>query len=228
MGGAVQLYDYFKSDDIKTKLKTITYKKGEVILRPHDETKNIHMIGSGMVKIYNFDPRGKEYTAIFYGPGDLFPLAWIIDQDRPAIYFKAITETKIYLIDLEQFREHLKENTELMQAFLRKVAEQFSLFASTVNNLGLKYGRERIYYKLLVLASKFGEKKNGSIVIPYFSQSDLGATVNMTREGVSKEISKLEQLGIIDYARTGITIKDTEYLQRQLGEEIPLAFFDSF
>jgi hypothetical protein len=50
----------------------------------------------------------------------------------------------------------------------------------------------------------------------------------MTREGVSKEISKLEQLGIIDYARTGITIKDTEYLQRQLGEEIPLAFFDSF
>jgi CRP-like cAMP-binding protein len=86
MGGAVQLYDYFKSDDIKTKLKTITYKRGEVILRPHDETKNIHMIGSGMVKIYNFDPRGKEYTAIFYGPGDLFPLAWIIDQDRPAIY----------------------------------------------------------------------------------------------------------------------------------------------
>jgi CRP-like cAMP-binding protein len=228
VGRAVQLYDYFRSDEVRKKLKTVTYKKGEVILRPHDETKNIYLVGSGIVKIYNFDSRGKEYMGIFYGPGDLFPLAWIIDQERPAIYFKAISETKIYLINLEQFRKDLKENTELMQAFLRKVAEQFSLFASTVNNLGLKYGRERIYYKLLVLATKFGEKKNGATIIPYFNQSDLGATVSMTREGVSKEISKLEKLGIIDYTSSGITIYDIDYLQRQLGEEVPIAFFDSF
>lgn len=219
--------DYLKNKDINKELNTVSFKKGEVILRPFEDTKLLYIITSGLVKIYSKDSRSKENIAVIYGPGDMFPLAWMIDQERPSVYFQAIGDCEVTLIPQQFFLENIKENTDLSTNFVRKVVEQFALYASTINNLGLKYGRERLAYRLLVLGARFGEKKVNTIVFPHISHSDLGATINMTRESITKEISRLEHLGVIEYSRAKITIKKPDQLQAEIGKNVPVIFFDN-
>ncbi len=218
---------YFEDDEYSRYVNTVAFKKGQVILRPHDDTNNIYAVAKGLVKINNFDSRGNEYIAVIYGPGDFYPLAWLINRRRPPVYFQAITESKVHIIPMKIFQKHLNDNVNLSNGFMSRVIEQFAYYATTINNLGLKYGRERLYYRLLVWASKFGVKKNDLIVIPHISHSDLGITIHIARESVSKEISKLEELGVLEYNRTNITIKNPEYLQKALGKNVPIAFFDN-
>jgi CRP-like cAMP-binding protein len=218
---------YFSADEIKRHIKTITFKKGEMVMRPHDETNNIYAIINGLAKVYNVDVRKSEYISVIYGPGDFYPLAWLIDQSRPPIYFQAMTDCQMHVVPRKIFQRHINENIELSNSFTHRVVEQFAYYASTVNNLGLKYGRERLCYKLLVLGSKFGVDDDGTVVIPHISHSDLGATINMTRETVNKEISKLEKLGVLEYNRKNIVLKDMNYLHKEIGENVPVAFFDS-
>jgi CRP/FNR family cyclic AMP-dependent transcriptional regulator len=205
------LIDYFKDEELLLQLEIVIFKKGEKILRSYDETNFFHVIKNGLVKLYVIDPRGKENVGAIYGPGDLFPLAWIIGAKRPSV----------------SFQESLKNDLSLSNVFARKVVEQFALFASTVNNLALNRGRERLAYGLLLLAARFGEEEEGVTVLPPISKSDLAAAINMARESTHREIAKFEKRGAIEYNRSGIVIKDKQFLQKEIGKNIPLIFFDA-
>jgi CRP/FNR family cyclic AMP-dependent transcriptional regulator len=219
--------DKFISDNFKN-IEKISFKKNEMILRPYEDTKYVYEIESGLVKVYGFDSRNKENIAVIYGSGDLFPLAWVIDSQRPSVYFRAISESVILLIPKKLLQEGIKQDAELLYTFMLRTVRQFALFSSTVKNLGLKYGRERLAYKLLVLMAKFGVERDGHIIIPYINHTDLGVTINMTRESVSKEISRLVRLQVVEYSRSEIVIKSPEGLQNEIGKDVQVMFFDEF
>jgi CRP-like cAMP-binding protein len=222
------IFNYFKNDNYRRHVKTANFKKDEVVLRPHHDTKFIHYVQTGLVKVYTLDSRGKENIAVIYGPGDFFPLAWIINKNRPSVYFRALTDCDINLVSQVVFRKALEKDNSLSVAFTRSVVEQFALYATSVNNLGLKYGKERVCYGLLVLAARFGHKDSGGyITLPSIRHSDFAATIKTTREGVNRQISRLEKQGVIEYNRSQIVIKDQEYLREQIGSDVPIVFFDS-
>jgi CRP-like cAMP-binding protein len=221
------LSDYFENSDNKRRIQTVDFKKGELILGPNHDTKYMHVIQSGLVKIYGFDSRNNEYLAVIYGPGDIFPLAWIIDRNRPSVNFQALNDCRITLIPQKVFEESLNIDEKLRGAFLKRIVEQFALFATSINNLGLKYGRERVCYRLLLMAVRFGERKNGVTLIPHINQADFALTVKMTRESTSKEIAWLERQGVLEFDRTHMIIKDLEFLQNQVGKGVPVIFFDN-
>jgi CRP-like cAMP-binding protein len=221
------LLDYFKDKTAKGKIETVSYAKNEIILRPFVDTKYIYRINTGLVKAYTLDSRKKENIAVIYGSGDLFPLAWIIEADRPSVYFQTIAVCTMQLIPQKYFQEQLAKNNGLALEFMRHVVKQFALYASTLNNLGLRYGHERIAYRLLVLAARFGVEENNHIKIPRISHGDLAATVNMTRESTSRLVSRLKKMGIITYDLKEIKILDIEKLKAEVGKDVPVMFFDN-
>ncbi|HSW79623.1 MAG TPA: Crp/Fnr family transcriptional regulator [Candidatus Saccharimonadales bacterium] len=211
---------------LKKHLKTLPYKKGTIILNPLEETDYVHVIQDGFVKAYTVNARGEEAIAAIFGRDDFFPLAWIIGQKRHFIYVQAISDCTITLLPLDKFEAQLKVNVNLTYAVMQKILEQFMLYSSTVNNLSLKYGRERLAYRLLLLAAKFGDKRGNAICLPHISQFDLAAMVNVSREGISREMSRFDRMGILKYSSKGIEIHDIKALHKELGENIRVMFYD--
>lgn len=123
--------------------------------------------------------------------------------------------------------EKLKSNANITFEFLCKVIEQFALYSSRVNNLELKYGRERVAYKLLLLAARFGKKRGESIVIPHFSQQDIGSLINLTREMVNIEMLKFEHKGLIKVSRKSIEIIQPKKLLDLLGKDFSIMWYDN-
>ena len=221
--------------ELRKHTKFVKFKKGEVILHPHDETNYLHVIDEGMVKIYTINAKGDQSISIIYGPRELFPLSCVIEERMKNIYFEArmkdtyfeaMTDCKIELVPKDIFIEKLKTNADVSYAFSRKVLEQFAMYASRVSNLEFKFSRERLAYRLLVLAARFGEKKDGKYVLPYISQQDLAATLNLTRESVSREMSRFERLEIIGYGDSNIILMKPDDLHSEIGKDADVMFLE--
>jgi CRP/FNR family cyclic AMP-dependent transcriptional regulator len=207
-------------------IKMVKYKKGEMILRPYDMPEYIYAIDTGLIKTCTINKKGEESINLIYGPGELFPLGWIIKQTKRDAYFVALTDCEIGLLPRGVFLRLIDESPDVAKVILNKVIELFVAYGARVTNLEYRYGRERVAYRLLMLAGRFGERTDGHFVIPHISQQDLGATMNMTRESVNREIMRFEKLGYIDYGRNGITILNPDMLHKEIGEEESIVFFD--
>jgi CRP-like cAMP-binding protein len=202
------------------------YKKGDILLKPTDKTDYVHTILSGLVKVYTVDSQGNETLGVIYGRGDMFPLGWVIQQRHQSAYFQAITACEIALISRNIFVAQLKSSPHFSYAITQKLLEQLYVYAARANNLGLRYARERLAYRLLVFAARFGKREGGSIVAPHITQQDIAAAINVSRENVNRELIRLEKMGIISYSRSAIIIRDPAALRKELGKGVQVMFFD--
>ncbi len=209
---------------VKKHVKYVTFSKGEIILQSYEETEYIHAVMEGLVKSYSINARGEETIGALFGPNDIFPFAWMINERRPSVFIQALSDCRIALLPIDIFKQQLKESPDVAFAITKKVVEQFVLYTSAVNNLSLKFGRERLAYRLILLAGKFGSKQGRSFILPHISQTDLGAMVNVSREGVSREMSRFDRLGILKYTGRAIEILDIDQLQKEVGEDVLISF----
>lgn len=206
----------------------VKYKKGEIILEPTDKTGHVHTILSGLVKVYTVDAQGNENMGAIYRRGDVFPLGWIIQERHQSAYFKTMTDCEIALLPKDMFLAQLKTSPQLAFATILKLLEMMYVYAAQANNLGLRYARERLAYRLLVMSARFGarEDKGPAITLPHITQQDMASAINVSRENVNREITRLEKLGIITYSRSAITIHDPDALRKELGKGVQVMFFD--
>ena len=213
--------------ELQKHVKVVDYKKGEIILRPYDQNQNIYAIGEGLVKVYRINSLGEEVISVIYGPDAIFPMMWIIEDKPQHVYFQALTACKIGLVPKDSFLGAAMRNTEVAFALTRKILEQFGIYASRVDNLGLKYARERLAYQLLVLAVRFGVTKDELITLPHISQQDLAAMIHLSRESVSREIKRFEKHDLIEYRKAHIIIKNPDKLRQEIGKDVDVTFYDT-
>lgn len=205
--------------------RLVKFKKGEIIIRPYDNVKSIFVIISGLVKSYTINKNGEEFTRIMYRENEIFPLSWIADRARNDVFYGAVSDCQIYLVPRDAFVEKLKTSVDVTYATLHKVIEQYTVLVSRIDNLEYKYARERLAFRLLLLAARFGEKQpDGSIVLPTLSQQDLGSTINLTRESVSRELARFERLGVLKTEKGKIIVLKTDGLSKELGGNLPESF----
>ncbi len=207
--------------------KTVTYKKGETILRAYENTQYLYRIRKGLIKVFSISAAGQETIIEIYGPGDIFPIGWIIGRGIQDVYFQAMTDCELRIAPKEIVMEQLKNSADISFAMLRKVMDQFMLYSSRVVNLELKYGRERLAYRLLLLAARIGEKQNGKLILPYINQQDLASAVNITRESASREMTRFERLGLIKFTRQNIIIIDHKKLHNEIGKAVEILYYDT-
>ena len=74
---------------------------------------------------------------------------------------------------------------------------------------------ERLIAELIIIAKRFGEKKDSQITIQT-SERDLASQIGMTRETVSREIKKLRAVGLISFNKKHLIIKDIKKLEGEL------------
>lgn len=211
----------------KKHVKYVQYKKGTILLRPEEESQQMFFVIDGFLKAFSINARGEEAVVALFGKNDFFPLAWLIGQKRFKTTVQAISDCTIAQMPQEIFQQQLKSNVNFTYVVMQKVMEQFILYLSYVNNLSLKYGRERLAYRLLLMAAIFGEYKGDTVLLPHISQFDLAAMVNISREGISREMSRFDRMDILKYSSKGIEILDLKSLHKELGDDVKVMFYDT-
>ena len=206
--------------------KLTQYAPGEIIASDEREPAFIYCIKSGFVRIYSINPRGEEYLHIVYKDGELFPLVRLTGKVQRGVRYEALDNVSVYGIPKDEFMKKICADAELSTALTMQVMNQFNIYVDRLDNLQYKFGRERLVYRILFLASRFGTRTERGLVVDLpLTQKVLGSSINLSRETVARELRRLEDRGLVSYDDRKILILNVEQLTSELKDPINADFW---
>jgi CRP-like cAMP-binding protein len=216
-----------KADSIRRLFQNgqkITDGKGEVILGNDGSPDGIYFIDSGFIKVYSISDSGDEYLHMIYGQGELFPLVWaFLDMEPESLFYESISNVVLWRLAKQRLTKLARTDIDLNYALSLQLARELQVYIDRIDNLEYKKAGERVAYRLLALAGRFGIKLDGTIAIEAPVTHELLAnSINLARESVSREIEKLEKQNIINRKGHQISILDVKGLADKLSQPVSL------
>lgn len=137
-----------------------TFSEKELILDYQDATLDVYFIVSGLVRILNRTPSGKEMIFGDYGPETFFGEMAAIDNSPRSANVTAVTNTIALIIPGKIFNQIIASdgtlNLRLMTAFTARIRDlNTRLFERSILDI-----RHRLYSELLRLSKPKTERYN--------------------------------------------------------------------
>lgn len=198
------------------------YSAGELITAG-EAPSGVFYVESGFIKVYSISDKGDRYVHLLYKHGEVFPLIWALKDVRRRVFYEAASAVKVWMVPKSDFLNYLQPKNSLSYDLLTQVIDQFRIYADRLDNLQYKSAHEKVVYRLLFLASRFGVKADGGIIINAPVTHELIAeSVNLTRETVSREMERLGKKGLVARNGGNILLKDIEGLSKEFSEPMSL------
>ena len=178
------------------------------------------VILSGGVKVGNTTPDGREIGLNFLSTGDVVGEIAVLDGRERTATVTAIDETEVFVIQrrilLDVVARHSETMLELIQMLCEKLRNATAIIEDHAHEM-----QGRLARGLLRLAQQHGAKQRGHIRINLrLSQTELGNYVGLSRPNVSRQLTQLKSLGLIDVEDNVITILDEPGLARLVEAEV--------
>lgn len=186
--------------------RVTTCPRGQLILRAGTPAEFLHVVLSGVVKVYHLSPRGEEQTLHRFGPGESFAEAALWAGDDYPANAAAIKDVRLWILPRSMLLEAIAREPELAMGLLAGMSAKLREFASLIEQLSLRQVPARLARALLAEA---GERSAFRLA---GSKRDLAARLGTTPESLSRALAKLKSAGLIDVAGSQITLLDRQGL----------------
>ncbi len=164
--------------EIKTILKKVNYKKGDIINKEGDIFKNMLFINSGIIRSYLIDNNGRGFTWHIHYSGDKANMSnlFVVDyasftnQEPSKLFFEVLENTELIAISHNSL-EHLYNSSEKWLKF-GKVMADTAYYSTHHRTLSLLTETAEVRYERLL-------KENPTLLqkVPqYYIASYLGIT----------------------------------------------------
>lgn len=208
-----EILDQFKGG------RQLDFRHREIVLRAGETPQGVYFIDQGFIKVYTISDRGTENMHVIYKAGELFPLIWIFNGRVRNVFYESVGTSRLFRLTKEEFNKRMHRSAHLHAAVTEQFADQFRIYADRIDNLEYTEALERVAYRLLTLARRFGARRNGQIVINApITHQHIGESVNLARETVSREIEELEKRKIISHQKRQLVLTDIKALKKIVGE----------
>lgn len=192
----------------------LTYKKGEFIIRPGEQPSAVFYIDSGIVKAFDITKYGEENLLIIRKEHEIFPLIWAITGQERHVIYQVLAPTVVWRISREKYLEYLNSHPAALGPILDMTIEMYRIHSERIMSLEYRTVRERLISFLLGSAQRFGEKTSeGTLINVPLRQQDIASSINASRETTGREMSWLEQKGLLRVQKSLILLVDTKKLK---------------
>ena len=176
----MNLLDLLTKEEKKTCLQK-SYKKGTIIFQENDKCEFVCIVISGTIQIVSYSQSGVEIIYNQISEGGMFGNNLLFSDDpyyRGNVLCKE--DSAVLLINHENMLKILQNNPQFLNEYLKIQANFSKNLNGTIKLLSLTSAEERFLYYL---------KQNKKIT--YQSITSLAASLYLTRETLSRLISKL-------------------------------------
>lgn len=194
------------------------FKKGETILLKDDVPKEMHIIESGLVKVYTITDNGDERLVTFNRDEEDFPVGFSLGiVDRSQYFYEAFTTCIIRLVPRNEYLRYLTSDIEAMQKRLARLTSALLSTYSRISALEQTRASDKIAQTLLYMADQFGVllRPYGTHLKLAVTQQEIANSLGLTRETTNIELKKLEVKQLISHSRKTYVLY-TERLRRYL------------
>lgn len=181
------------------------YSKGELLFYAGDESKYLHFLVKGVVRLYKHDFRDNEILIHnINAPSFIAEIANYEDTPFPANCSFEV-DSEVVLIDYEKFKEKFLHKTEISMLFIKSLTKKIKYLENFIHtNMSIDINAK-------VAKFIYDNEK----VIDTIKQVKIAEILNIREETLSRKITKLIKDGIIKKDKRSITIVDHQKLLEQ-------------
>lgn len=201
--------------------RKLDYKKGEIIQRANETPRGVYFLAKGFVKEYTLGKDGTEHITGLYERGELFSVQWAYLGVNQNLYREAYSDVEVWRISAETMKHATQEDPKFMQEVFMMTMWQKHLLKIRVENLAFNNAYDKVAYRLLYMAGRFGVRQNdGWFVTVPFRHQYVADSLSITRETASRMIERIQRQGLVSQDGKGhFIIRDPSALARTIGVE---------
>jgi CRP-like cAMP-binding protein len=179
-----------------------------------DESTDVFMVMHGRVRVTLFGRTGREVIFRDFGAGEYFGELAAIDGLSRAASVVALVDSVVARMTAEAFWTALREHPSVAEEVLKRLAGYVRAMNERVLEFSTLGVRNRIHAELLRLARDGGPGEAGIIIRSPPTHAELASRVSTHREAVTRELSELARLGLIERREEGLVITNLSELER--------------
>lgn len=190
------------------------YSPAQAIYREGSPAERLFVLADGKVKLLKYGANNREVLLDILKPGDFFGNFTYISGDSYQESAITLTQTCTLSISNDDFRAIVDRTPEFAIRSMHVMAARLNASTQKVLQLGSMSVEQRLAFTLLDLDKKLGLERNGLRVIDVpLSQEELAGMTATTPESVSRWMSQMRKLGVIQSGRKWVSLLKPEYLR---------------
>ena len=194
------------------------FAKESQIVRQMDQDNNIYFVESGILGVAQFSAAGKEVSYSQLYPGDNFGEISAIDGRPRSACVTALTDSEVTVMPFEVFRALFSGGGAPSIALMKQLTGMVRRLSERVYEFSTLSVSNRIHAELLRLAREHKDLDGVARIALPPTHSQLASRVSCNREAVSREMKKLEKIGLVEKSGRRWIVRDLEALQRLVDE----------
>jgi len=184
--------------------------KGELLFLQGDPATGFYVLLEGSVRIYKASPDGKEYTLHHIRAGQMFAEAAVFgDSVFPANAVASEASTMAFF-QKNEFIRLVQSSPQISLKMIAGLAGFVREFNQQIEDLSLKEVPARLAGYLLRSLKKTGGLK----ITLGISKAELARSLGTTSETISRNLTKLRDLGVISGDGREIAVIDRAQLEK--------------
>lgn len=208
-------FDLFKHlsmlemERLRQRVKTLTYKRGEIIYLPGDPGDTVYFLKRGQVKLDYLDASGRRLTLKICHRGEPFGEAALVGEDSRKLIAEAHDNVELCAIAKDDLLQFAEGNTGLSLRISKLIGLRLVELENRLEDLFFKDVPTRLSRLLLKLGNDFGMETDQGIEIKMkITHQDMADLIGSRRETTSVVLGEFEDEGLIEKGHGHIWLKD--------------------
>ncbi|GAB9261250.1 Crp/Fnr family transcriptional regulator [Ligilactobacillus animalis] len=181
-------------DEIMKVMKSISYKKGQMVYREGDTSNALYVVSKGKIRIYRLSESGKEQLLRILNPGDFTGELALFRESIHEAYAEAMSNTDVCMISKNDLQEFLLKYPTISLKFLSELSNRLE----TLEKQTTRFTTEKVDARLALFLAECMDDGEGSMEIELpMNRKDLASYLGTTPETVSRKLADFENEGYI-------------------------------
>jgi CRP/FNR family transcriptional regulator, cyclic AMP receptor protein len=194
------------------------YGQGESIVDYLDQTDEVFFIISGEVSVTIYSLAGKAVSFRNLGPGEVFGEYPAIDRGPRSASVEAHTRCLVATLAGAAFRQLIETEPVVALAMLPQLVTKIRALTTRVYEFSTLAVSNRIQAELLRLATLGTKDGKVACIAPAPTHTEIASRVSTHREAVTRELTRLSRIGLIERERNALLVNDLERLAQLVHE----------
>lgn len=195
------------------------YTAGEHIIDMQSDSRDVHFVLEGTVRVVNYSPTGREVTLDDIGPGGYFgELAAIDGGPRSAFVMPQGGTSVTAAMPSPVFLALLAKKPQIGLDIMRRLARMVRQSDTRIMDLSTLGAQHRIQAELMRQAVALTSDGRTAVISPIPLHADLASRVSTTRETVARVLNDLARDGILERQKSALVVRDLPRLSAMVEE----------
>ncbi len=213
-------FDLFKHlsmlemERLRQRVKTMKYKRGEIIYLPGDPGDTVYFLKQGQVKLDYLDESGRRLTLKICHRGEPFGESALAGEDNRNLIAEAHENVELCAISKDDLLQFAEDNSGLSLRISKLIGMRLVELENRLEDLFFKDVPTRLSRLLLKLGKDFGNEHGHGIEIKMkITHQDMADLIGSRRETTSVILGEFEDEGLIEKGHGHIRLKDVKGLK---------------